>query len=76
MVASDDELDINYDVDEQDIADAVGSVTPSAAFEALKTSLGWLETQNLDPEHLLIVKKCRHQGERLRNDSLNQSIIT
>ena len=55
LVASDEEGDGG---DEDEDMAVPPAVTPSAAFDALETSLRWLESQNADVEHLLLVKKC------------------
>lgn len=52
------------------------TVTPSAAFDALGVSLRWLESQHVDAEHLLLVKKWRDHGARMRRESLRQRTIT
>ena len=52
------------------------SVTPAAAFEALEVSLRWLESQNTEADHLLLVKKWRDQAARMRRESLKQSRIS
>ena len=51
LVATDEEGDSS---DEDEDMAVPRAVTPSAAFDALETSLRWLEFQNADVEHLLV----------------------
>ena len=73
VVASDDDEAGGSDEE----SPAVGSsIIPTAAFDALDTSLRWLESQGTEAEHLLLVKKWRDQAARMRQKSLKQSCIT
>ena len=56
-------------------------MTPLEAFNALDTSLQWLESQGTGPGHLLLVKKWRDRAARMRQESLKlrsifRSIVT
>ena len=63
--------------EEEDIADDLyPTVTPLEAFNALDTSLQWLESQGTDPDHLLLVKKWHDTAARMRQESLKQTKIT
>ena len=58
------------------VDDLYPTVTPLEAFNALDTSLQWLESQGTDPDHLLLVKKWRDTAARMRQESLKQTKIT
>ena len=62
--------------EEEETLEDCHSVTPSEAFTALETSLLWLESQNTDPAHLLLVRKWRDTAARMRQESLKQTSIT
>ena len=62
--------------EEEEAMEDCRSVTPHEAFNALETSLLWLESQNTDPAHLLLVKKWRDTAARMRQESLRQTSIT
>lgn len=72
MVASD------GDREESDSEDLVAEapITPAAAFDALDISLRWLESQNVEADHLMLVKTWRDKAARLRHESLKQTTIT
>ena len=50
-----------------DEAVASSHVTASEAFDALDTTLRWLEQTKADPAHLLLVKKWHDEVARMRN---------
>ena len=62
--------------EEEEAMEECRSVTPHEAFNALETSLLWLESQNTDPARLLLVKKWRETAVRMRQESLRQTSIT
>ena len=53
------------------------SVSNSKACEAFNTALKWLEAQtDIDPVHLLLVKKWRDIAARKRGENLKQNTIS
>ena len=62
MVASEDDDEDESD-EEESAADP--SITPAEAFDALEITLRWLESQNTDADHLLLVKKWRDHAARM-----------
>ena len=72
LIATDEEGDSS---DEDEDMAVPPPVTPSAAFDALDTSLRWLESQNTDVEHFLI-KKWQDHVAWMRRECLKQKTIT
>ena len=61
QLASEDDDDDESD-EEESAADP--SITSAEAFDALEITLRWLESQNTDADHLLLVKKWRDHAAR------------
>ena len=52
------------------------SITPLESFHALDTSFQWLESQGIEPTHLLLRRKWCDTAAQMRLESLRQTHIT
>ena len=52
-----------------------GLVSASEAFDALDTTLHWLEQRNAVPGHLQLVKKWRDEAAVIRCQSMKQTSL-
>ena len=69
VLEKNDALTADDDGDDTDSDDepASNSVSPAVACEAFSIALTWLEAENVDPVHLMLVQKWRDRAAQKHN---------